>query len=251
MFRASASRDGAALRSRRRGPRRPARCSDLSQHRPWFAWCAARRPRRAEGALAVAIAPLPQRRKSHARGNAGWHRMTGADDTISTGRACPARSVWADPAGIDVASEYRLRSACEYNPNPKSGRSGTRHNRGRQLRRPYFFMCSGKTAASGTISIVRPPSSMITKASGTVGLPSLIASARSSRAASMASCRAVAMSGKSMPFHRVLVRHLHEGGNRTVSWPPHFNEVNLTNCRLFRLLGSGQKFKTRPLADSN
>jgi hypothetical protein len=34
--------------------------------------------------------------------------MTGADDTISTGRACPAWSVWADPAGIDVAFEQKL-----------------------------------------------------------------------------------------------------------------------------------------------
>jgi hypothetical protein len=56
----------------------------------------------------------------------------------------------------------------------------------------------GRTVASGTVSSVRPDSSAITKASGTCGLPSLIAALKSSRAA----------------------RRVHE--NRTVPWrrPP-------------------------------
>src|SRR4051794_36777537 len=46
--------------------------------------------------------------------------------------------------------------------------------RSSQLRRRYFFKVSGRTAASGTTSSIRPASSAITKASGTFGFPVFI-----------------------------------------------------------------------------
>jgi len=57
-----------------------------------------------------------------------------------------------------------LRAACD---DAKAG-----HERGRQLRRPYFFKGLGRTVASDPVSNVRPASSAITKASGTCGLAS-------------------------------------------------------------------------------
>src|ERR1700738_1283079 len=109
------------------------------------------------------------------------------------------------------------------------------------LRRPYFFMCSGKTAANGTISTVRPASSMITKASATLGLPSLIASARISRAASMASCRAVAVS---VTCTDVEIKSSH-------SDLPVIGRTQ-SNGRLFRLLGTtGHEIHHRGLPDSS
>jgi hypothetical protein len=61
-----------------------------------------------------------------------------------------------------------LRAACD---DAKAG-----HERGRQLRRPYFFKGLGRTVASHTVSTVRPASSAITKASGTCGLASWLGS---------------------------------------------------------------------------
>ena len=75
---------------------------------------------------------------------------------------------------------------------------GPNNERGRQLRRPYFFKDSGSTAASSIVSSARPASSAITKASGIFGLPLLIASAKISRAASTASWRAAETSGPGM-----------------------------------------------------
>src|SRR5215216_4527124 len=94
----------------------------------------------------------------------------------------------------------------------------------------------------------RPSSSAITKASGTLCLPLLIASAKSSRALSTASRLAAERSGKSIPVnlflrHRILVRHLHGDENKIVPWRPHVDQAKTNQCRPARLPGPDEPAK--------
>ena len=106
-------------------------------------------------------------------------------------------------------------------------------NRYGNLLRPYFLRGLGKTVVNGTMASARPSSSAITKASGTSGLPLLMASAKVH--APLVSPRAQLQKGPASLRlrHRELFGRPLVDGNKIVPWRPPIHEGNLIDRRLF------------------